>query len=214
MKNSPDPGDFIRTEIIEPAGLSVTAAAMALQVSRRALSSPLNGNADLSGDMALRIEKTFGAKMDTRMRRQATYDIAQTQKREKEIHVSAARRYSSITLLCFVREEGGTPPFPRSSAHTASSAPIPSGAVPSPQRHSLFFLITGRAPYRCSTKRSGFSLTENMGFLDSRPVGFAFELGKAAVLLILPQADETDRKCEHWRRLALHNGDPSIRHRH
>ena len=31
MKNPPHPGDFIRTEIIEPAGLSVTAAAAALQ---------------------------------------------------------------------------------------------------------------------------------------------------------------------------------------
>jgi hypothetical protein len=34
MKNPPHPGDFIRTEIIKPAGLSVTAAAAALQVSR------------------------------------------------------------------------------------------------------------------------------------------------------------------------------------
>src|SRR5713226_5133598 len=86
MKNPPHPGDFIRTEIIEPAGLSVTAAA-ALQVSRPALSSLLNGKADLSGDMALRIEKAFGVKMDTLMRMQSAYDIAQTRKREKEIRV-------------------------------------------------------------------------------------------------------------------------------
>jgi addiction module HigA family antidote len=87
MKNPPHPGDFIWTEIIEPAGLSVTAAAAALQVSRPALSSLLNGKADLSGDMALRIEKAFGVKMDTLMRMQASYDIAQTRKREKQIHV-------------------------------------------------------------------------------------------------------------------------------
>ena len=62
MKNPPHPGDYIWTEIIEPAGLSVTAAATALQVSRPALSSLLNGKADLSGDMALRIEKAFGVK--------------------------------------------------------------------------------------------------------------------------------------------------------
>ena len=60
MKNPPHPGDFIRTEIIEPAGLTVTAAAKALRVSRPALSSLLNGKADLSGEMALRIEKAFG----------------------------------------------------------------------------------------------------------------------------------------------------------
>jgi len=87
MKNPPHPGDFIRTEIIEPAGLSVTAAAAGLQVSRPALSSLLNGKADLSGEMALRIEKAFGVKMDTLMRMQSAYDIAQTRKREKEIRV-------------------------------------------------------------------------------------------------------------------------------
>ena len=85
MKNPPHPGDFIRTEIIEPAGLSVTAAAAALQVSRPALSSLLNSKADLSGEMALRIEKAFGVKMDTLMRMQSAYDIAKTRSREKEI---------------------------------------------------------------------------------------------------------------------------------
>ena len=89
MKDPPHPGDFIRTEIIEPAGLSVTAAVV-LHVSRPALSSLLNGRAALSGDMALRIEKAFGVRMDTLMRMQASYDIAQTRKREKRIRV---RRY-------------------------------------------------------------------------------------------------------------------------
>jgi addiction module HigA family antidote len=87
IKMPPHPGDFIRTEIIEPSGLSVTAAATALQVSRPALSSLLNGKADLSGTMALRIEKAFGVKMDTLMRMQSAYDIAQTRKHEKEIRV-------------------------------------------------------------------------------------------------------------------------------
>ena len=87
MKNPPHPGDFIRTEIIEAAGLTVTAAAIALGVSRPALSSLLNGNADLSGDMALRIEKAFGVKMDTLMRMQSSFDITQTRKRENEISV-------------------------------------------------------------------------------------------------------------------------------
>src|ERR1700730_10183814 len=92
MKNPPHPGDFIRTEIVEPAGLTVKAAAKALQVSRPALSSLLNASADLSGDMALRIEKAFGVKMDTLMRMQSAYDIAQTRKRAKDIHVRSIRR--------------------------------------------------------------------------------------------------------------------------
>ena len=96
IKNPPHPGDFIRTEIIRPAGLSVTAAAAALQVSRPALSSLLNGRADLSGDMALRIEKAFGVKMDTLMRMQASYDIAQTRKRQNQIHVRRIRRTALV----------------------------------------------------------------------------------------------------------------------
>jgi addiction module HigA family antidote len=92
IKNPPHPGDFIRTEIIEPVGLTVTAAAAALQVSRPALSSLLNGKADLSGEMALRIEKAFGVKMDTLMRMQSAYDIARARQREKEIHVRRIHR--------------------------------------------------------------------------------------------------------------------------
>jgi len=95
MKNPPPPGDFIRTEIINPAGLSVTAAA-ALQVSRPALSSLLNGKADLSGDMALRIEKAFGVKMDILMRMQASYDIVETRKREKQIHVRRIHQVAHV----------------------------------------------------------------------------------------------------------------------
>ena len=91
MKNPPHPGDFIRTEIIEPAGLSVTAAAVALECPGQPCPACSNGRADLSGDMALRIEKAFGVKMDTLMRMQSAYDIAQTRKREKEIRV---RRYT------------------------------------------------------------------------------------------------------------------------
>src|SRR4030067_1084042 len=90
ISNPVHPGDFIKTEIIEAHGLSVTAAAKVLGVSRPTLSNLLNGNADLSGDMALRMEKAFGMKMDTLMRMQSSYDIARTRQREGKI---AVRRY-------------------------------------------------------------------------------------------------------------------------
>jgi addiction module HigA family antidote len=90
MLNPPHPGDFIRTEIIDAHGLTVTAAAQALGVSRPALSSLLNGKASLSGDMALRLEKAFGVDMETLMRMQSSYDIAQARQRERTIRV---RRY-------------------------------------------------------------------------------------------------------------------------
>lgn len=47
----------------------------------------MNGKADLSGDMALRIEQAFGVKMDTLMRMQSSYDIARTREREKAIQL-------------------------------------------------------------------------------------------------------------------------------
>jgi addiction module HigA family antidote len=95
MKNPPHPGDFIRTEIIEPAGLSVTDAAKALQVSRPALSSLLNSKAGLSGEMALRIEKACGVRMDTLMRMQSAYEISRTRQREEEIRVRRVHRTPS-----------------------------------------------------------------------------------------------------------------------
>lgn len=90
MRNPPHPGAFVATEVIKPLGLSVAAAARVLAVSRYALSNLLNGNADLSGDMALRIEKAFGVRMDTLMRMQSSYDIARTRERQDTIRV---RRY-------------------------------------------------------------------------------------------------------------------------
>ncbi len=90
MHNPAHPGDFIKTAIIDAHGLSVTAAARVLGVSRPALSNLLNRNADLSGEMALRIEKAFGMKMDTLMRMRGAYDIAQARKDAGKIRV---RRY-------------------------------------------------------------------------------------------------------------------------
>ena len=92
MRNPVHPGEFIRAEILEPLELSVTAGAQALGVSRVALSSLLNGQADLSGDMALRLEKAFGVRMETLMRMQSSYDIVQTRQRAKLITVRRYRR--------------------------------------------------------------------------------------------------------------------------
>ena len=98
IKNPPHPGSFIRTEIIEAAGLTVTGAARALDVSRPALSSLLNGRADLSGEMALRIEKAFGVRMDTLMRMQNAYDIARTRKLASRIDIPRVAIASGASL--------------------------------------------------------------------------------------------------------------------
>ena len=85
------PGSFIRQDIIEPLRLSVTAAAGVLGVTRATLSTLLNQRAHLSPEMALRIEKAFGVSMDTLMRMQNSYDIAQARKRAAEIKVTPYR---------------------------------------------------------------------------------------------------------------------------
>jgi addiction module HigA family antidote len=87
MHNPPHPGDVIKTEIVEAHGLSVTAAAAALRVTRPALFALLNCRASLSPEMALRIEKAFGPRMETLMGMQNAYDVFQARQREKEIKV-------------------------------------------------------------------------------------------------------------------------------
>lgn len=81
------PGKWLRREIVEPAGLSVTAAAARLHVTRQAMSNLLNGSAGLSADMAIRFEKAFGLKAETMMRMQAAHELAQARAHEDEIEV-------------------------------------------------------------------------------------------------------------------------------
>jgi antitoxin HigA-1 len=89
MRNPPHPGQFIRDEIIEANDLTVTAAANLLEVGRSALSNLLNGHADLSPEMALRIELAFGIRMDTMMAMQTAYDVAKMRRQASKIHVRA-----------------------------------------------------------------------------------------------------------------------------
>ena len=85
------PGDFIRTEVIEPLGLSVTAAARVLDVYRVALSNLLNSKADLSAEMAIRLQKAFGLNAGTLLRMQAAYDLSRAEKHSSQIHVQRYR---------------------------------------------------------------------------------------------------------------------------
>jgi addiction module HigA family antidote len=80
-------GAWLKAEIVDPAGISVTALAAHLGVSRQALSTLLNGNASLSADMAIRFEKAFGIKADTLLRMQTSHDLAQARQREADIRV-------------------------------------------------------------------------------------------------------------------------------
>ena len=76
MKNPPHPGLLIKTEVIEPLGLSVSKAAEILKVRRATLSDLIHGKASLTAEMALRIEKAFGPEMNHLLRMQLAYDVA------------------------------------------------------------------------------------------------------------------------------------------
>lgn len=80
-------GDWLKTEIVEPHGMTVKALAEHLGVSRQGLSNLLNGHAGLSAEMALRFEKAFGVKAETLLRMQLAYDLAQLRAHEGEIKV-------------------------------------------------------------------------------------------------------------------------------
>jgi addiction module HigA family antidote len=92
MKEPPHIGGFVRREIIEPLDLSVTDAAKALGVTRQALNNLLNEKSGLSAEMALRIEKAFGPRMDHLLRMQLEYEMAQARKREGAIRVRRVQR--------------------------------------------------------------------------------------------------------------------------
>ncbi len=77
MKNPPHPGETIRELCLEPVGLSVTAAAEGLGVSRKALSELLNGHAGISPEMAIRLSKAFGGSAESWLTQQMHYDLAQ-----------------------------------------------------------------------------------------------------------------------------------------
>jgi addiction module HigA family antidote len=99
MKNPAHTGGFVKSGIIAPLDLSVTEAARILGVTRPALSALINKRAALSPEMALRIEKAFGVSMDTLMRMQNSYDIADARKREGRIVVCKRRRLGPFACL-------------------------------------------------------------------------------------------------------------------
>ena len=89
MFNPPHPGLKLRNDVLPALGLTVTEAAVQLDVSRVALSRVLNGRASISPEMALRIEAWLGAARggDARLwlAGQSAYDVWQAEQRFKAV---------------------------------------------------------------------------------------------------------------------------------
>ena len=87
MRSPAHIGAFVR-EIISGHDLNVSSAARVLGVTRQTLSVLVNEHGGLSPEMALRIEKAFGLKMDTLLRMQTAWEIAEARKREGEFEIA------------------------------------------------------------------------------------------------------------------------------
>lgn len=88
MHNPPHPGEIIKELCLEPLGISVTAAAEGLGVSRKTLSAILNGRAGISPEMAVRLSIAFDTSSESWLNQQSQYDLWQAEKSRNSLHVS------------------------------------------------------------------------------------------------------------------------------
>ena len=88
MHNPPHPGEVIRELCLEPLGLSVTAAARALGVSRKSLSELLNGKSGISPEMAIRLAIAFNTTPESWLSQQMQYDLWKVRQKRGKIKVS------------------------------------------------------------------------------------------------------------------------------
>ncbi len=88
MCNPPHPGEILRELCLEPLGISVTAAASGLDVSRKTLSSILNGRAGISPEMAVRLSIAFETSSESWLNQQSQYDLWQAEQRRDSLQVS------------------------------------------------------------------------------------------------------------------------------
>ena len=88
MHNPPHPGEILRELCVKPLGLTVTQAASALGVSRKTLSSILNGRAGISPEMAVRLSLAFGTSAESWMNQQVQYDLWHAERGRKKLHVA------------------------------------------------------------------------------------------------------------------------------
>ena len=81
------PGEIIKKLCLEPLGLSVTEAAKALGVSRKTLSSILNGHTGISPEMAIRLSIAFDTTPESWLNQQVQYDLRRAEQSIGELRV-------------------------------------------------------------------------------------------------------------------------------
>jgi antitoxin HigA-1 len=87
MYDPPHPGEILKKLCLEPLGLTVTEAAKALGVSRKTLSSILNGRTGISPEMAIRLSIAFDTTPESWLNQQVQYDLWKAEKGRQELRV-------------------------------------------------------------------------------------------------------------------------------
>ena len=87
MHNPPHPGEVLRGLCLEPLGVTVTAAAKSLGVSRKALSELVNGKSGISPEMAVRLSIAFDTTPESWLTQQMHYDLWQAEKKCQSLQV-------------------------------------------------------------------------------------------------------------------------------
>lgn len=87
MHNPPHPGVILRELCLEPLGITVTEAAEGLGVSRKTLSSILNGRAGISPEMAVRLSIAFGTSAESWLNQQSQFDLWHAEQSRKTLKV-------------------------------------------------------------------------------------------------------------------------------
>jgi addiction module HigA family antidote len=95
MHNPPHPGEFIREAYVTPFGISARQVAENLGVSASTLNRLLNGDSNISPEMALRLSKTLGRTPESWLAMQDHYDLWHARKhvdlkRVRKLKLSAA----------------------------------------------------------------------------------------------------------------------------
>lgn len=95
MHNPPHPGEFIRDIYITPLKISVRKVAESLGVTASTLTRLLNGESNVSPEMALRLSKSLGRTPESWLAMQDQYDLWHARKSVdlklvRKLNVSAA----------------------------------------------------------------------------------------------------------------------------
>ena len=84
MHDPAHPGGYLKRQYLEPLGLSITAAAAALGVTRKTLSELVNEHSGVSAEMALRLSHAFNTSPEFWINMQTNRDLWLRKRRFKE----------------------------------------------------------------------------------------------------------------------------------